>query len=58
MLASLPEETTILLVEQHIRFALSFAPRTLALDRRRIVFAGPGADLADEAIVRTHMGLA
>ena len=48
----------ILLVEQHIRFALRFSPRTLVLDRGRIVFQGPSADLADEATLHTHMGLA
>ena len=48
----------ILLVEQHIRFALRFSPRTLVLDRGRIVFAGPSATLADEAVLHAHMGLA
>ena len=48
----------ILLVEQHIRFALRFSPRTLVLDRGRIVFAGSSATLADEAVLHAHMGLA
>ena len=48
----------ILLVEQHIRFALRFSPRTLVLDRGRVVFAGPSATLADEAVLHAHMGLA
>ena len=48
----------ILLVEQHIAFALRFSPRTLVLDRGRIVFAGPSATLADEAVLHAHMGLA
>ena len=48
----------ILLVEQHIRFALRFSPRTLVLDRGRIVFEGPSATLADEATLHAHMGLA
>ena len=48
----------ILLVEQHIRFALRFSPRTLVLDRGRIVFEGPSAALADEATLHAHMGLA
>ena len=48
----------ILLVEQHIAFALRFSPRTLVLDRGRIVFAGPSAALADETVLHAHMGLA
>ena len=48
----------ILLVEQHIRFALRFSPRTLVLDRGRVVFEGPSAALADEATLHSHMGLA
>ena len=47
----------ILLVEQHIRFALRFSPRTLVLDRGRIVFEGPSATLADETTLHAHMGL-
>ena len=48
----------ILLVEQHIRFALRFSPRTLVLDRGRIVFEGPSTTLADETTLHRHMGLA
>ena len=48
----------ILLVEQHIRFALRISPRTLVLDRGRIVFAGPSTALADAAVLHAHMGLA
>ena len=48
----------IVLVEQHIRFALRFSPRTLVLDRGRVVFEGPSADLADDATLHAHMGLA
>ena len=48
----------ILLVEQHIRFALRFSPRTLVLDRGRVVFEGPNATLADEATIHSSMGLA
>jgi branched-chain amino acid transport system ATP-binding protein len=38
----------ILLVEQHARRALEFAERTIVLDRGRIVFEGPSADLRDD----------
>ena len=48
----------IVLVEQHIRFALRFSPRTLVLDRGRIVFEGPSATLADETTLHACMGLA
>ena len=48
----------ILLVEQHIRFALRFSPRTLVLDRGRVVFEGPSSTLADETTLHTYMGLA
>ena len=48
----------ILLVEQHIRFALRFSPRTLVLDRGRVVFEGPSTTLADETTLHTYMGLA
>ena len=48
----------IVLVEQHIRFALRFSPRTLVLDRGRIVFEGPSDTLADEATLHRYMGLA
>ena len=48
----------IVLVEQHIRFALRFSPRTLVLDRGRVVFEGPSATLADDATLHAYMGLA
>ncbi len=48
----------IVLVEQHIRFALGFAPRCLVMNRGRIVYDGAGAELRDERALRRHMGLA
>jgi branched-chain amino acid transport system ATP-binding protein len=40
-------EFGIILVEQYINLALNFAPRTIVLDRGRIVYDGGSADLAD-----------
>jgi branched-chain amino acid transport system ATP-binding protein len=37
----------MILVEQNARLALDFAPQVIALDRGRIVFAGPSTDLAN-----------
>ncbi|HZS81235.1 MAG TPA: ABC transporter ATP-binding protein [Stellaceae bacterium] len=39
----------MLLVEQHARRALDFAPRTLVMDRGRIVHDGPSAQLRDDS---------
>jgi len=39
-------DLTILLVEQHARLALEFAPRAIVLDRGRIVHDGPSTALA------------
>lgn len=39
----------IVLVEQHARIALEFAPRTLILDRGRIVYDGASRPLIDDA---------
>jgi branched-chain amino acid transport system ATP-binding protein len=36
----------IILVEQYVNLALSFAPRTVVLDRGRIIYDGRSADLA------------
>ena len=47
----------IVLVEQHIRFALSFSSRCLVINRGRIVFDGASATLRDENLLRKHMGL-
>jgi branched-chain amino acid transport system ATP-binding protein len=41
-------DLTILLVEQHARLALEFAPRAVVLDRGRIVHDGPSAELAKD----------
>jgi branched-chain amino acid transport system ATP-binding protein len=48
-LASLKDEgqLALLLVEQHARLALEFADDAIILDRGRIVFSGPSADLLD-----------
>ncbi|MDP6564628.1 MAG: ABC transporter ATP-binding protein [Alphaproteobacteria bacterium] len=48
----------IVLVEQHIRLALSFSPRCLVINRGRIVFDGASDDLRDEGALRDYMGLA
>ncbi len=48
---------TVILVEQHTRFALDFAPRAIVLDRGRIVFDGDSADLRDPEVLQRHMGL-
>ena len=47
----------MILVEQHTRFALDFAPRAIVLDRGRIVFDGDSADLRDPEVLQRHMGL-
>ncbi len=49
---------TIVLVEQHIRFALSFSSRCLVINRGRIVFDGASDELRDENVLRNYMGLA
>ena len=36
----------IILVEQYVNLALNFAPRTIVLDRGRIIYDGRSADLA------------
>jgi branched-chain amino acid transport system ATP-binding protein len=41
-------DLTILLIEQHARLALEFAPRAVVLDRGRIVHDGPSAELAKD----------
>jgi branched-chain amino acid transport system ATP-binding protein len=43
------EGLAIVLVEQHARIALDFAPRTLILDRGRIVYDGASRPLIDDA---------
>jgi branched-chain amino acid transport system ATP-binding protein len=40
-------EFGIILVEQYVNLALNFAPRTIVLDRGRIVYDGSSTDLAD-----------
>ena len=48
----------IVLVEQHIGFALSFSSRCIVMNRGRIIFDGASNDLRDEDLLRKHMGLA
>ena len=39
---------TLILVEQHTAIALQFSPRTLVMNRGRIVFDGPSGELRDD----------
>lgn len=39
---------TIVMVEQHAKLALAFAPRALVMSRGRIAFDGPSRDLIDD----------
>ena len=49
---------TIVLVEQHVAIALSFADRAVLLDKGAIVFDGPAADLArDTDRLHRHVGV-
>lgn len=41
-------DLTILLVEQHARLALEFAPRAIVLDRGRVLHDGTSAELAED----------
>jgi branched-chain amino acid transport system ATP-binding protein len=41
-------EFGIILVEQYVNLALDFAPRTIVLDRGRIVYDGSSAELGDD----------
>lgn len=50
-------EFGIILVEQYVNLALSFAPRTIVLDRGRIIYDGSSADLAgDHDRMATYFG--
>ena len=51
MLVDLAEEgeMAILIIEQNTRVALAFAPRTVVMDKGRIVYDGPSATLAADA---------
>jgi branched-chain amino acid transport system ATP-binding protein len=42
------EGLTLVLVEQHARLALEFAPRAIVLDRGRVRYDGPSAPLRDD----------
>ncbi len=53
------EGFAIVLVEQHTRIALDFSPRTLVMDRGRIVHDGPSDALqADPALLDSLIGVA
>lgn len=50
-------EFGIILVEQYVNVALSFAPRTIVLDRGRIIYDGASAELtADSDRMATYFG--
>jgi branched-chain amino acid transport system ATP-binding protein len=50
--------TTILLVEQNVRHALTLADRGYVLENGRIVLAGPGKELlANEGLKRAYLGM-
>ncbi len=45
----------IVLVEQYVQLALDFAPRTIVLDRGRVVFDGKSEDLAADAELQASL---
>jgi branched-chain amino acid transport system ATP-binding protein len=50
-------DLAIVLVEQYVQLALDFAPRTIVLDRGRVVFDGDSAALAaDETLKHSLLG--
>ena len=50
---------TLILVEQHARLALEFAPRAMILDRGRVVHDGASAPLLnDPVLLARHIGVA
>jgi branched-chain amino acid transport system ATP-binding protein len=52
-------DLTILLAEQHIETALACTDTAVILDRGRVVWAGPSADLAAQGdTIERHLGLA
>jgi branched-chain amino acid transport system ATP-binding protein len=51
-------EMTVVFVEQRLDSALAFAPEAMILERGRIAWAGPSADLkASPEIVERHLGV-
>jgi branched-chain amino acid transport system ATP-binding protein len=53
------EGMALVLVEQHADLALDFAPRCIVMDRGRIVYDGPSADLAhDRERLQSLIGVA
>jgi len=52
------EGTTVLLVEQHAKFALELTRQAIVLERGRVIHAAPSAELlADEARLDTMIGM-
>lgn len=51
-------ELSIMLVEQHIKFALGFSKHTLVMDRGQVVYSGASARLRDEKTLQKYIGLA
>jgi branched-chain amino acid transport system ATP-binding protein len=50
--------TTVLLVEQNVRHALSTADRGYVLENGRVVLEGPGADLLqDDRLTKAYLGV-
>ena len=53
------DQLAIILVEQNARLATRFSPRTLIMDRGRIVYDGPSRDLIDNPdLLERHFGMA
>lgn len=48
----------ILLVEQHVKFALAFAETTIVMDRGQVVYTGRSKELQDEATLQKYIGVA
>jgi len=51
-------ELSIMLVEQHIKFALGFSKKTMVMDRGHVVYSGASAKLRDEKTLQKYIGLA
>jgi branched-chain amino acid transport system ATP-binding protein len=51
-------ELSIILVEQHIKFALGFSKHTVVMDRGQVVYSGASAKLRDEKVLQKYIGLA
>jgi branched-chain amino acid transport system ATP-binding protein len=51
-------QVSIVLVEQHIKFALGFSKHSVVMDRGRVVYDGASAKLRDEKTLQKYIGLA